>query len=55
MNVMKKGKYEAPAILVVKLETESIICDSNWPVNGTKASSSSGEWGRSSYGDSDEI
>lgn len=55
MNVMKKGKYEAPAMLVVTLETESIICDSNWPVNESWASSPSGEWRRRGYYDSDEI
>ena len=52
---IKKGEYEAPSMMVLKVTAEEAICESTWQVNGSKASSPDGDWGRDGYGDADEI
>ena len=55
---MNKTKtiYEAPAMLVVELKMEGVICGSNkgvnmaWFLDGTSFGSADFEWSRDSYG-----
>ena len=52
---IKKGGYEAPAMMITKVETEKFLLESTWKVDGDNASSPNGEWSRGGYGNSDEI
>ena len=60
MVAMKKEKYEAPHTIVVQINSEGIICDSQtlqviWILDGGSPGLQDSEWGRDGYGTSDEI